>query len=161
MNARTIFNIIRILVILFGISVSVLSIIMTYDATSLNIGLKDAAGSLMFNPGLTTVAVTAEITIEHRGILFSFSNMNVVVHIYSDTVPKGPVASDKEIFTINPGERKTLAFGFEIERSIFNVTSEWTIIINVDGVMSLMDKNFVSFTLNYTETILGGGTNGS
>lgn len=127
--------------------------VMTYDAASLNIGLKNAAGSVVFHPSPTTVAVTAEITIEHRGLLFSFSNTNVVVHIYSDAVPDRPVASDKEIFTINPGERKTLTLDFEIERSIFNATSGWTIVINVDGVMSLMDKNFVSFTLNYTETI--------
>lgn len=153
MAARTIFNIIKALVILFGVSVSALSTIMTYDAASLNIGLKDAAGSVVFHPGPTTVAVTAEITIEHGGLLFSFSNMNVVVHIYSDAVSDGAVASDREVFTLNPGERKTLTFDFEIERSIFNVTSEWTIVINVNGVMSLMDKNFVSFTLNYTETI--------
>lgn len=153
MAARTILNIIKAFVILFGIGVSALSTIMTYDAASLNIGLKDAASSVVFYPTPTTVTVTAEITIEHRGILFSFSNMNVVVHIYSDSVSNGPVASDKEVFTINPGERKTLTFNFELERSLFNVTNEWTIVIDVDGIMSLMDKNFVSFVLNYTETI--------
>jgi len=79
--------------------------------------------------------------------------MNVVVYIYSDAVPDSPVTSDEEFFTINPGERKTLTFSFEIDRSVFNATSKWTVIINVNGIMSLMDKNFVSFNLNYTEIL--------
>jgi len=151
--ARTIFNIIKVIVILFGIGVSVLSTIMTYDAASLNIGLKDAAGSVVFTVGPTTVDVEATIGLEHRGILFSFSNMNVIVYIYSDAVGNNsPVALDKETFTINPGEQKTLTFDFVISRAIFNSTTEWTIVIEVEGIMSLMDMNFVSFTLNYTET---------
>lgn len=154
MSARTIFNIIRAVVILFGIGVSALSTIMTYDAVSLNIGLKDVAGSVVFTIGPTTVDVKATINLEHRGILFSFSNMNVVVYIYSDVVGKNnPVAWDRETFTINPGEQKTLTFNFVISRAVFNTTTEWTIVIEVEGVMSLMDRNFASFALNYTEII--------
>jgi len=151
--ARTLFNIIRAFVILFGIIVSALSTVMTYDAVSLNIGFRNAAESVVFNVGPTTVAVSTEVTIEHRGILFSFSNMTVIVYIYSDVVSDGPVASDKETFTLNPGENTTLTFNFEIGRSVFDATTEWTIVIKVDGVMSLMDKNFVSFALNYTQII--------
>jgi len=72
LTARTIFNMIRVLVILFGISVSVLSTIMTYDAVSLNVGLGDAVGSVVFHPGPTMVEVSAEITIEHRVFYFPF-----------------------------------------------------------------------------------------
>ena len=154
MSARTIFNIIRTVVILFGIGVSALSTIMTYDAVSLNIGLKDVAGSVVFTVGLTTVDVKATINLEHRGILFSFLNMNVIVYIYSDAIGNNsPVAWDREIFTISPGEQKTLTFNFVISRAIFNSTTEWSIVIKVEGIMSLMNMNFVSFTLNYTEII--------
>lgn len=156
MSARTIFNIIRIIVILFGLGVSALSTVMTYDAVNLNIGLKDVAGSVVFTIGTETVDVKATIYLEYRGILFSFSNMNVVVYIYSDIVGNNsPVDFDQETFTINPGEKETLTFNFVISREIFNMTSEWTIVIEVEGVMSLMDKNFASFALNYTETRRG------
>ncbi|MHA1721979.1 MAG: hypothetical protein ACTSXW_02780 [Candidatus Baldrarchaeia archaeon] len=153
MAARTIFNIIRVLVILFGISVSALSTIMTYDAASLNINFRSATESIVFNVGPTTVEISTEVLIEHRGILFTFSNVNVTIYIFSNNVTKGPVASDMEVFTLNPGESTSLTFNFEIERSVFDATTEWTIIINVKGIMSLVDKNFVSFALNYTQTI--------
>ncbi len=147
-------RIVRLILFILGITISLLTTAMSYDASRIGVdSLQATQGIQIVEQGEITTAIVG-INIQNNGYLFSLNNVDLTIAVF-DVQHREPLGIGVELITVDPGEGFSRELRINMDTSMYQRAQNINVTVSLQGNMALKLASskvaFVSFTLISSE----------
>ena len=148
----------RFIILVIGLPVIVLTTVMSYDASRINIDFQDMACNSQTIVQDDEVLVTFPTNVKYNGHVFSFYDMLLKIDIFDADDKEDPIGVGETPFQLKPGDVWRETVNVKIRREAYDKATSFLVGIKVDGSLALdyppRTLKFVTFNLNSTTEVI-------
>ncbi len=150
-------RIVRLTLIIMGISISLLTSALTYDASRIGVDSLQATQGVQVVESEDTTTAIVNIHITNNGYLFSLNNAELTIAVFDAQNFENPLGIGSELITVDPGNNFSGILRIPMVTSDYRNAQNINVTVSLIGDIALNLPSsriaFVGFTLSSSEVI--------
>ena len=150
-------RIVRLTLIIMGISISLLTSALTYDASRIGVDSLQATQGVQVVESEDTTTAIVNIHITNNGYLFSLNNAELTIAVFDAQNFENPLGIGSELITVDPGNNFSGILRIPMVTSEYQKSQNINVTVSLIGDIALNLPSsriaFVGFTLSSSEVV--------